>query len=190
MSHLPQRILVGSSTVAAGLACLTLAGCGVGMEPLMPTPVLYTEGGFSPLEHIPENEQWIPRRVYYATNRARSKNQQEISYGNSVSEEVSVGLTLIGFGGPDMSWADLNRVSTQSTREAVVKLSIAGVVEAGRFRPEMTPAEAAGPTRTAWLLEDLNDSIEECYGCKVPQQKHSYQSGHQPCGLHRNAHQA
>ena len=51
-----------------------LTGCGVHMEPLMPTPVVFTERGLDPLAHIPARERWIPRRVYYATNRKRSDN--------------------------------------------------------------------------------------------------------------------
>ena len=143
------------------LTVLVLSGCGVGVEPLMPTPILYTESGFQPLEHIPETERWTPRRVYYATVRARDEDVQKIVYTNKQSDEISVGLTLIGFGGPRMSWSDLDRASTQSKREEVIDLSIAGVIEAGRFKPDATPTEAAGPSEAGWLMEDLNDSISE-----------------------------
>jgi len=156
-----RRASINWILVGAALSFMLLAGCGVGMEPLMPTPVLYTECGFDPLDHIPENERWIPRRVYYATNRARDRNEQEISYGNDPSDEVSMGLTMIGFGGPHMTWSDLDRASTQSSRQEVVELSLAGVVEAGRFRPEATPAEAAQPDQAGWLLKDLNDAISD-----------------------------
>lgn len=137
------------------------AGCGVGMEPLMPTPVLYTDTGLEPLAHIPDAQRWVPRRVYYATTRQRRKNEQEISYGNDASDEISVGLTLIGFGGHDMTWSDLNRVSTQAAREDIVTLSISGVMEVARFRSDVSPTEAARPDHAGWLIEDLNDSIED-----------------------------
>ena len=143
------------------LTVLVLSGCGVGVEPLMPTPILYTESGFQPLEHIPKTERWTPRRVYYATVRARDEDVQKIVYTNKQSDEISVGLTLIGFGGPRMSWSDLDRASTQSKREEVIDLSIAGIIEAGRFKPDATPTEAAGPSEAGWLMEDLNDSISE-----------------------------
>ena len=143
------------------LTVLVLSGCGVGVEPLMPTPILYTESGFQPLEHIPETERWTPRRVYYATVRARDEDVQKIVYTNKQSDEISVGLTLIGFGGPRMTWSDLDRASTQSKREEVIDLSIAGIIEAGRFKPDATPTEAAGPSEAGWLMEDLNDSISE-----------------------------
>lgn len=140
---------------------MSLAGCGIGMEPLMPTPILYTDTGLEPLDHIPDAERWVPRRVYYATTRQRGKNEQEISYGNDPSDQISVGLTLIGFGGHDMTWSDLNRVSKQAARKDIVTLSIAGVVEVARFPFDATPTEAARPDRAGWLLEDLNDSIED-----------------------------
>jgi len=155
------RVSIRVTLLSASLSLMLLAGCGVSVEPLMPTPVLYTEGGFGPLDHIPENEQWTPRRVYYATNRARRDNEQEISYGNDPSDEVALGLTIIGFGGRNMTWSNLNRVSTQSSREEPVKLSIAGVVEAAHFQPEATPAEAAQSDQAGWWLADLNDSIED-----------------------------
>lgn len=126
---------------------MSLAGCGIGMEPLMPTPILYTDTGLEPLDHIPDAERWVPRRVYYATTRQRGKNEQEISYGNDPSDQISVGLTLIGFGGHDMTWSDLNRVSKQAARKDIVTLSIAGVVEVARFPFDATPTEAARPDR-------------------------------------------
>ena len=141
--------------VSASLALASLTGCGITVEPLMPTPVFYTELGIGPLDHIPAEEQWTPRRVYYATTRARGKNEQEITYRNQPSDEVAVGMALIGFGGPDMTWSDLSRASKSSDRDAVVLLSIAGVIEAGRFRPEAAPAESAGPNRAGWILEDI-----------------------------------
>ena len=71
---------IRSIIVGAALALVPLAGCGVGVQPLMPTPVLYTESGFRPLDHIPANEQWTPRRVYFAAPdiripRAAPQNQ-------------------------------------------------------------------------------------------------------------------
>ncbi len=143
------------------LSVAALPGCGVSMEPLMPTPVLYTESGISPLEHIPESERWTPRRIYYATDRARKKNLQEISYGNEPSDRISVGLALIGFGGPDMTWADLDKASKQADRDQDVRLSIAGVLEAGHFSQDAPPSVAAAASHAGWLLEDINDSIED-----------------------------
>ncbi len=138
-----------------------VSGCGVGMEPLMPTPVLYTEGGLDLLDHIPEDERWTPRLIYYATTRARDPNLQKIAYGNTPSDEMSLGLALVGFGGPDVTWSDLRRASTQSNREAVIDLSIAGIIEAGAVPIAETPAGAAHAGEVGWLLENLSDAIDQ-----------------------------
>ncbi|MHC4991439.1 MAG: alpha/beta hydrolase, partial [Planctomycetota bacterium] len=154
-----HAMLPSLSRIVATLALALIAGCGVKIEPLMPTPVLYTELGFDPIDHIPESDQVTPRLVYFTTTRARGGSLQEITYSNTPSDDIGVGLALVGFGGQDMSWADLARVSGQSERDEVVELHIAGIIEAGR-----TPVDAwssARPTTPdAWLLLNLIDSIE------------------------------
>ncbi|MEO1130518.1 MAG: alpha/beta hydrolase [Planctomycetota bacterium] len=125
----------------------------------MPTPILYTEVGFDPLAHVPEDEQWIPRRVYYATDRVRNKNMQEIAYGNKVSDQVSMGLALIRFGDRALTWTELESISTKPDRDPPVELDIDGIVEAGIFPHGATPAEAAGPNMAGWLMEDMRRSI-------------------------------
>jgi esterase/lipase superfamily enzyme len=144
-----------------GVVSSVLTGCGVGMEPLMPTPAVYTETGLDPLEHIPENEQWTPRRVYYATVRERDKDWQRIDYTNATSDEMSVGLALIGFGGPGFTWEELDQASRAPEREQTVTLSVAGVVEAGRFPRDATPEEAAHANEAGWFLSEVNDAIHD-----------------------------
>jgi esterase/lipase superfamily enzyme len=143
------------------LFIVTMVGCGVQLEPLMPTPILYTEGGLDPLEHIPESERWTPRRVYFATVRKRDQNLQQINYTNTPSDQISFGLVLIGFGGPGMTWADLREASTHADRSAPVDLSIAGILEAGHVDRATTVMDAASPDVGGWFLEDLNDAIAE-----------------------------
>jgi esterase/lipase superfamily enzyme len=148
---------------STGIVVLILiaSGCGVGVEPLMPTPVLYTEVGLDPIAHIPEGERWTPRRVYYATTRARGGDPQEITYTNSVADDLGVGLALIGFGNAETNWATLAQASTSAERETPINLSIAGIIEAGRV--PLTPTGIAIDTDNdaAWLLMDLNDTIRD-----------------------------
>jgi esterase/lipase superfamily enzyme len=148
---------IGSALLAALLA----AGCGSATVPLMPTPILFTEVGLDPLADVPPAEQWTPRRVYYATVRERDADLQKIDYTNRPSDQLSFGLVLIGFGGPDLSWADLSDASIQAERTQTVDLSIAGVVEAGRADRDASAAEAAEANRGGWLLEDMNDAIAD-----------------------------
>ena len=147
------------ATRALLLSLALLVGCSEPpVQPLMPTPMLYPELGIGPLDHIPAENRWKPRRVFYATTRERIGDAQRIEYSNDEGNKVAVGMALVGFGGENVSWADLNRYSRQADRKAVVPLSISGLVEAGRFDPENTKRELNGPM--SWLLTELNSSIE------------------------------
>lgn len=142
---------------------LLSSGCsGPPVEPLMPTPVLFSELSLSPLDNISEDRRWKPRRVYYATTREREKTLQRIDYGNREGEAISAGMTLIGFGGDGLSWSDLREYSRVQERPDVVELSIAGLLEAGTFKPSPDgPVSRHAVEGLAFLLNDLNRSIED-----------------------------
>jgi len=145
-----------------GALILPLGACGGGaVKPLMPTPVLFTELGIDPVAHIPEAERFPPRRVYYATTRARTDDIRTVEYGNTPADTISVGLTLIGFGNPTLSWEELQRVSSEADRAETVVLSVNGVIEAGGFDPTMSVAQAGGGDAAGWWLEDLDDAIRD-----------------------------
>jgi esterase/lipase superfamily enzyme len=138
-----------------------MTGCsGPSVQPLMPTPLLFSEMDVSPLDHIPEAQRWNPRRVYYATTRARDDDLMRIDYGNAESDVVSVGMTLIGFGGPNISWSKLSDYSRRADRPEVVDLSIAGLIEAGHFSTDEQGNVRDDGGAAAWLMADLNASIE------------------------------
>jgi len=145
---------------AASIAgAIAVSGCAVNIEPLMPTPIIYEVNGFGPLDNIPPAEHWNLRRVYYATTRTRDDNLQKIDYSNTESSEVSIGMCLIGFGNEDMTWEDLSEVSRRTQRDTGVPLSIAGIMEVGRY-----PYNASGPMPdknggTNWLMANINESI-------------------------------
>ena len=143
------------------IATLGVAACaGPRVQPLMPTPVLFTELDVSPLDHIPETQRWIPRRVYYATTREREDDLQRIDYGNAESDVVSVGMTLIGFGGPGITWSDLSDYSRRADRPEVVDLSIAGLIEAGHYSLDEQGSVRDEGGSAAWLMADMNATIE------------------------------
>jgi len=143
------------------IAWLAVACSGPGVQPLMPTPVIFSELGFSPMDHIPEGERWTPRRVYYATSRVRIPDLQRIDYSNGESDTVSLGMSLIGFGGPRMSWSDLSELSRQEERPGGVDLSIAGLVEIGDYQPSTADSPSVDDAGAlAWLINDMNGAIE------------------------------
>ncbi|MEM7755573.1 MAG: alpha/beta hydrolase [Planctomycetota bacterium] len=153
-----------SKFLVGALACIlagVLSGCGIGVQPLMPTPVVYTESGFEPLQHIPEHERWIPRRVFYATSRERVPNAQEIAYGNTPSDQLRVGMAVVGFDGADMTWASLNDASTSADRGDEVTLSISGIVETGQFDPAAPSEASAAPEAAGFMLESMRDVIDD-----------------------------
>jgi esterase/lipase superfamily enzyme len=138
-----------------------IAGCsGPPVQPLMPTPLLFTTFDVGPLDHIPETQRWNPRRVYYATTREREDDLQRLDYGNAESDVVSVGMSLIGFGGPNLSWSELSDYSRLADRPEVVDLSIAGLIEAGHFGMDDQGNVRDTGGAAAWLMADLNASIE------------------------------
>ena len=145
--------------LAASIAIILCACAGPRPEPLMPTPAIFSATGKGPLDHIPETQRWKPRRVYYATSRERIDDLRRIDYGNDESDRVSVGMAMVGFGNEDISWSDLNRLSSVPEREEIVNLSLIGLVEAGYFDPESIQAGPANGA-AAWLIADLNGSIE------------------------------
>jgi len=137
---------------------LLVAGCGTSPNvSLMPTPVVYTELGIGPLDAVPPGERWAPRMVYYATTRERSQGWQRIEYDNRKGEMVRLGAALIGFGTEDLEWEDLRELSSVADRaEDEIPLSIAGIVETGRWRIGETP----DPEALSVFFSMLNNSID------------------------------
>lgn len=142
------------------LFLLWFPSCSVKVEPLMPTPILFQELNTSPLDHIPLEDRWNLRRVYYATTRARENNLQRIDYSNQESAEISVGMAMIGFGGHQMSWEDLNAVSSQGDRDKVVPLSIAGIFEAGTFSIAEDGSIRQAQGASTWLISNIDDAVQ------------------------------
>ncbi|MGM0659284.1 MAG: alpha/beta hydrolase [Pseudomonadota bacterium] len=137
---------------------LLVAGCGTSPNvSLMPTPVVYTELGIGPLDAVPPGERWAPRMVYYATTRERSQGWQRIEYDNRKGEMVRLGAALIGFGTEDLEWEDLRELSSVADRaNDEIPLSIAGIVETGRWRIGETP----DPEALSVFFSMLNNSID------------------------------
>ena len=151
-----RRVVIPMAAAAAALAS---AGCGTGVKTLMPTPVIFTEYQLDPVGHVPQSERFPPRAVFYATTRSRTDEPRLIEYGNTPNDKISVGLSLIGFGEPALSWDELGDVSAREERETEVILETKGVVEIGSFGPLMTTDEAAGEAGAGLWLKDLDEKV-------------------------------
>ncbi|WP_217175538.1 alpha/beta hydrolase [Coraliomargarita akajimensis] len=156
----PQAIVFRVSGLALILMCL-LSGCKSNkVQPLMPTPLIYQQSDFGPIDDIPEEEHFNLRSVFYVTNRERENNLRRIVYGNDESEQVTVGLALIGFGDYDLTWSDLSNQSKASKRETEIPLSIAGLLEAGRLEIESDGTVTDTKGGASWLMREFEEAIE------------------------------
>ena len=136
-------------------------GCGVGVQPLMPTPAVFSEVGALPLVDVPPERRWTPRRVFYATTRQRTNDKQRVDYGNRVADQVSMGMAIVGFGDYGTTWADLDVASRENPREQELDLEFSGVVETSRVRLSDIGDGTNEADETGWLRRAFNESIEE-----------------------------
>lgn len=126
----------------------------------MPTPLVYQLTDASPVDHIPEAERWNLRKIYYVTTREREADLSRIVYSNEESEEVSVGMALIAFGGYDLTWADLQAASTKAERDQNIPLYISGVMEIGRLQLDSEGEILRVKGATELLLNEIGESID------------------------------
>lgn len=146
---------------------LLAQGCGVGVQPLMPTPAVFSEVGVMPLVDVPPERRWTPRRVFYATTRQRTSDRQRVDYGNRVATEVSMGLAFVGFGEYGTTWADLEVASSENPRPQELDLEFSGVVEASRVRSADVGDGANEANETGWLRQAFERSIAETQSGRV-----------------------
>lgn len=146
--------------LVSGLACGMLAGCsGPRVEPLMPTPLLYSQLGVGPMDGVAEEERWKSLRIYYATTRERLQDRQRIDYGNKEANALSLGMALINFGDSEVGWSELNEASKVTDRDGEWLLSIAGLMELGGLDFTVDPPKVE--ESTAWLVADINRVLED-----------------------------
>ena len=124
----------------------------------MPTPLLYTEMDRGPMDGLSDKELWKPLRVYYATTRRRDQDARRINYGNKESENMSLGLALINFGGPEVGWAELNEASRMTDRDGDWLMSVSGLIEAGGLDLSVSPPQPR--EEISWLVADMNRALE------------------------------
>lgn len=153
----PRRSIATLALLSLTLGLLP--ACAASLEPLMPTPALFTETGVDPTAHIPEAERWVPRRVYFATTRERTSTRRDIAYGNGQGDHLSMGVAIIGFGPEEMSWADLQAATVSPEKDGRPPLTINGVFEAGRFPIDATADAAAEPNRAGWILKNIDQAV-------------------------------
>lgn len=140
---------------------LLVTGCRVRVEPLMPAPVLYTDGRMDPFPYLDDRQRRPTVDILYATNRARGDDWQVIQYNNSLTDRVSLGAAAVRLGGPEMTWDDLLAASTSSTRDKPIPIEMAGTFERGGF-PVAEPLGDPGPDSQEFI-DAINRRVDTSF---------------------------
>jgi esterase/lipase superfamily enzyme len=93
------------------------------------------------------------------TTRERDPDLQRIDYTNAEGDQVSVGMSLIGFGQPALPWDTLNTYSRLAERPESVALSISGLMEIGTYDVDEHGKVQDKLGAVALLMRDINQSI-------------------------------
>jgi esterase/lipase superfamily enzyme len=166
---------VGSAVVwplvlLAGLTLtLTTSGCG-GPQQLMPTPTLYTMGGYDPFAEVPAELRTTGVDVLYLTDRQRDpKSTAEAArYGYERSRSLSFGISHVQFG-KGLTWEQLAAESRTAHRSKKVGVSTTRTAELVRFPPTprtlvaLSPAGGEATTRPtgASSAEGLSGTFDD-----------------------------
>lgn len=92
---------------------LLMAACSHGptLQPLMPTPVLYSEQHVDPFAHL-EGEERSPRlNLFYGTNRVPDGRAGRAPYGNGIGRTLHMGRATVRFGDESTTWRDVYQAS-------------------------------------------------------------------------------
>lgn len=141
---------------------LLSSGCGVPVEPLMPTPLLYTDAGIAPFVHVPPEKRLTVVDIMYATNRARNDDWRVIDYSNTTTGHVALGAAAVRIGGPELTWAELQAASITDQRPLPLDIELAGIIERGGFAISEPLAEASLESRE--FIETVNERVA-AIGC-------------------------
>ncbi len=133
-----------------GLFAFLLGGCRVDVEPLMPSPVLYTDGAMEPFPRLAPHQHRPTVDILYATNRARNDDWRVIEYANDETGQISLGAAAVRIGGPGMTWNELVAASTSADRDTPIPIELAGIYERGGF-PVSAPLSEPDPDTLDFL---------------------------------------
>jgi esterase/lipase superfamily enzyme len=101
---------------------LFLAACAPQPKPqwLMPTPLIYQEGGVNPFARMAGKKRSTVMPVHYATNR----NWRGSYFGSDLTPELTYGIAHVGLGEDGMRWSHLENASTRAERAQPLPLRL------------------------------------------------------------------
>jgi esterase/lipase superfamily enzyme len=136
MMHACRAAWLLAASVAT-LSLLLLAGCASeGPRQLMPTPLVYEQGGGQPV-YVGDPYRFgsIVDLLYVTDRAAGARGDHGVSYGEERATQIAFGSAQVSIGaglGPDY----LEAQSRQRTRSKALPLQLRRVREAGRFPTE------------------------------------------------------
>lgn len=141
------------------VASVALAGCGVPVEPLMPTPALYTAAEVDPFAHLAPEDRTTIVDMLYATNRDRVDDWQRIQYGNRPTGRIALGAAAMRIGGAEMTWEQLHAASMTADRPEPIRMELTGIYERGGFAID---SPLADPTlESQQFINTINRAVEK-----------------------------
>jgi esterase/lipase superfamily enzyme len=110
-------------------------------DPLMPTPVMYSEDHIDPFIHLPPDMLSTKMKVFYATNRNSKSKGGKANYGKGIDDVMSVGEATIQFGEKGSTWAELEKASTAAHQR---EFEIAKYLESAEEIAQFDAGQATG----------------------------------------------
>jgi esterase/lipase superfamily enzyme len=103
-------------------------------DPLMPTPVMYSEEHIDPFLHLAPVLKSAESKVFYATNRNSKSKGGKAKYGKGIVDVMSVGEGAVRFGDEGTTWAEIDEASkAPDPRENPIPMYLTSASEIAQF---------------------------------------------------------
>ena len=140
------RTQLNSVFFLIGLIAIPVVGAARDKDdPLMPTPVMYSEEHIDPFLHLAPVLKTANSKVFYATNRNSQSKGGKTKYGKGIVDVMSVGEGMVRFGDEGMTWAEIDEASkAPDPRENPIPMYLTSASEIAQFHD----GEAVGDDAT------------------------------------------
>jgi esterase/lipase superfamily enzyme len=129
------RIQNMSVVFLIGLAAFPVVGAARDKDdPLMPTPVMFSEEHIDPFLHLAPVFKTAESKVFYATNRKSKSKGGKAKYGKGIDDIMSVGTGTVRFGEEGTTWAEIDEASkAPDPRANPIPMYLTGASEIAQF---------------------------------------------------------
>ena len=130
-----SRIQLNSVFFLIGLLAIPVIGAARDKDdPLMPTPVMYSEEHIDPFLHLAPVLKSAESKVFYATNRNSKSKDGNAKYGKGIDDVMSVGVATVRFGAEGTTWAEIDEASkAPDPRENPIPMYLMSASEIAQF---------------------------------------------------------